>query len=69
VIFAHERSRIAKVDNQTIEMIANIGGVTPEAFKSVSAPIDDKTPIDTAKIVDLIKQDHGYQEKKRMQRA
>jgi hypothetical protein len=68
-IFAHERSRIAKVDNQTIEMIANINGVTPEAFKSVFAPIDDKSPIDTAKVVELIKRDHEYQAKRRTQRG
>jgi hypothetical protein len=63
VIFAHERSRIASVANQTVEMIATIGSISNKAFQSVFTPAEQ--PIDVDRIVSLIKQDHGYQRKRR----
>ncbi|MDR1911312.1 MAG: hypothetical protein LBQ52_03050, partial [Helicobacteraceae bacterium] len=60
VIFAHERSRIGGVENQSVDLIASIGSITTDAFRNVFTSLEE---IDVEKVIALIKRDHEYWEK------
>jgi hypothetical protein len=61
VIFAHERSRIGGVENQSVDMIASIGSITNDAFRNVFTSSEE---IDVEKVIALIKRDHQFNAKR-----